>query len=161
CRAIGAARRGAHSAKRQIPAAPPRKFTGATMNGMSDADSTATRSCSGVGSGCECADCQAMRAAAAAGARPDRGPSRIYGAYREARGALRAAAPSLAIQALEWLLGHLAEERGARADQGLPAKIELLRRQGIFLPRLGQALFDQALSPDDTRERAWALLSIA
>jgi hypothetical protein len=102
-----------------------------------------------------------MRAAAAAGAHPNGVPIRIYGAYLEARAALRAEAPSLAIQALEWLLGHLAEERGARAELGLAAKIEWLRRQGVLLPRLPQSLFDQALAPNESRERAWALLSLA
>jgi hypothetical protein len=131
------------------------------MDGMSDADSTASPSCSGAASGCACADCQAMRAAAAAGARPKGVPLRIYGAYLEARAALRADAPSLAIQALEWLLGHLVENRAAPAAPGLAAAIERLRRQGILLPSLRQSLFDQALSPGDTRERAWALLSIA
>jgi hypothetical protein len=102
-----------------------------------------------------------MRAAAAAGARPNGVPIRIYGAYLEARAALRADAPSLAIESLEWLLGHLAENRGARAELGLAAKIEWLRQQGILLPRLRQSLFDLALATNDTRERAWALLSIA
>jgi hypothetical protein len=102
-----------------------------------------------------------LRAAAAAGARPNGVPIRVYGAYLEARAALRADAPSLAIQTLEWLLGHLAEDRGVRAELGLAAKIDWLRRQGVLLPRLSQSLFDQALSPHDTRERAWALLSIA
>lgn len=131
------------------------------MGAMSDADSTATLSCSGVGSGCRCTDCEALRAAAAAGARPNGVPIRIYGAYLEARAALRADAPSLAIQTLEWLLGHLAENQGARAELGLAAKIDWLRRQGVLLPRLRQSLLDQALSTDETRERAWALLSIA
>jgi hypothetical protein len=92
---------------------------------------------------------------------PDGVPIRIYGAYLEARAALRADAPSLAIQTLEWLLGHLAEEQGAPAALGLSAKVEWLRRQGVLLPRLRQSLIDQALSTNDTRERAWALLSIA
>lgn len=131
------------------------------MAGMSDADSTASPSCSGAGSGCGCVDCEAIRAAAAAGARPNGVPLRIYGAYLEARAALRTDAPSLAIRTLEWLLGHLAESRGARAELGLAAKIEWLRRQGVLLPRLRQSLLDQALSTNDTRERAWALLSIA
>jgi hypothetical protein len=125
------------------------------MASMSDADSTAPPSYSGF------ADREAMRAAAAAGARPNGVPLRVYGAYLEARAALRAEAPSLAIRALEWLLGYLAEDRGARAELGLAAKIEWLRRQEVLLPRLRQSLFDQALSTNDTRERAWALLSIA
>jgi hypothetical protein len=102
-----------------------------------------------------------MRAAAAAGARPNGVPIRIYGAYLEARAALRADAPSLAIQALEWLLAHLAENHGARPELALAAKIDCLRQQGILLPRLSQSLFDQALSTHDTPERAWALLSLA
>jgi hypothetical protein len=131
------------------------------MAGMSDADSTVSLSCSGAGTGCACTDCEAMRAAAAAGARPSGVPIRIYGAYLEARAALRTDASSLAIQTLEWLLHHLAESRGARAELGLAAKVEWLRRQGVLLPRLPQSLFDQALSTDPTRERAWALLSLA
>jgi hypothetical protein len=128
---------------------------------MSNANSTPSPSCSGAGSGCRCVDCEALRAAAAAGARPNGVPLRIYGAYLEARAALRAEAPSLAIQTLEWLLGHLAEDQGARAELGLAAKLDWLRREGILLPRLRQSLFDQALSTDESRERAWALLSIA
>ncbi len=116
--------------------------------------------CTGAGSGCSCADCQALRDAAAAGARPKGVPIRVYGAYLEARAALRANAPSLANRTLEWLLGHLAEERGARAEQSLGQKVERLREQGVILPRLRQSLLDQALAPDDTPERAWALLSI-
>lgn len=131
------------------------------MGAMSDSDSAASPSCSGAGSGCRCADCEALRAAAAAGARPNGVPIRIYGAYLEARAALRADAPSLAIRTLEWLLGHLAENQGARAELALAAKIDWLRRKGVLLPRLRQSLLDQALSTDDTRERAWALLSIA
>jgi hypothetical protein len=128
---------------------------------MRDVDSTASPACTGVGSGCACADCEAQRAAAAAGARPNGVPLRVYGAYLEARAALRAEAPTLAIQTLEWLLGHLAETQGAGAELGLAAKLEWLRRRGILLPRLRQSLVDEALSPSDTRERAWALLSIA
>lgn len=127
---------------------------------MSD-DASASPSCTGAGSGCACADCEAMRIAAAAGARPKGVPIRIYGAYLEARAALRADATALAIRTLEWLLAHLAEDRGARAEDGLTAKVEWLRRQGVILPRVRQSLLDQALSTGDTRERAWALLSIA
>src|SRR6185437_5101560 len=125
---------------------------------MSDADSSASSWCLGAASGCGCADCEAMRLAAAAGARPSSVPLRIYGAYLEARAALRSNAPSPAIRALEWLFAHLAENRGARAELGLPAQLEWLRRQEVFLPRVRQSLFDQALSSSDTRERAWALL---
>jgi hypothetical protein len=101
-----------------------------------------------------------MREAAAAGARPPGVPLRVYGGYLEARTALRANAPSFANRTLEWLLGHLAEERGARAEQSLAEKIQRLREQGVILPRLRQSLVDRALSTNDTPEKAWALLSI-
>jgi hypothetical protein len=116
--------------------------------------------CTGAGTGCACANCQALRDAAAAGARPKNVPIRVYGAYREARAAFRANAYTLANQTLEWLIGHLAEERGARADQTLKEKLERLRAQGVILPRLPQSLIEEALASNDTPERAWALLSI-
>ncbi len=127
---------------------------------MSTNDAIVSTACT-AGPGCACSNCEAMRVAAAAGARPSGVPIRVYGAYLEARGALRADAPSLAIRTLEWLLAHLAEQRGARAEDGLAAKLERLRQQGVILPRVRQSLFDQALANNDTRERAWALLSIA
>jgi hypothetical protein len=102
-----------------------------------------------------------MRDAAAAGARPRGVPIRIYGGYLEARAALRANAPALANVALEWLLGHLAEERGARPEQTLAVKLERLREQGVITPRVRQSLLDQALFADDETSKAWALLSIA
>jgi hypothetical protein len=102
-----------------------------------------------------------MRQAAAAGAHPRGVPVRVYGGYLEARAALRANASAPANRVLLWLLGHLAEERGARPEESLAAKLERLRREGAISPRLRQSLIDQALAPEETLERAWALLSIA
>lgn len=118
--------------------------------------------CAGVADGCACAACVALREAATAGARPAGVPIRIYGAYLEARGALRSGAPALAIVALEWLLAHLAEERGARPDQDLSATLRALRAEDVISQRVAAALFDRALAKDaDETGRAWALLSIA
>src|SRR4051812_37452693 len=98
---------------------------------MSD-DTTAATEGTGIGWGGGGAGCRAMRAGAAAGARPGGVPLRVYGAYLEARAALRANAYTLANRTLEWLLGHLAEERGARAEESLAAKVEQLRRGGAL-----------------------------
>lgn len=117
--------------------------------------------CRGAGTDCGCDACAAMRAAAAAGARPAGVPVRVYGAYLEARGALRANAAPLAIVALEWLLEHLAEERGAARGRPLPATIESLRAAGVIGPRVGPELVLRATSERDETARAWALLSIA
>jgi hypothetical protein len=129
------------------------------MEGMSE-DAPDPPPCTGPASGCECADCQALRGAAAAGARPKGVPLRVYGAYLEARAALRKGAHSLANRTLAWLLAQLAEERGARPEESLAAKVERLRQLGVILPRLQRSLLDRAVSTGDTPERAWALLSI-
>jgi hypothetical protein len=116
--------------------------------------------CTGADAGCACPACRAMREAAASGAHPSGVPVRVYGGYLEARAALRASAVGPANRVLEWLVGHLAEERGARPEESLAAKIDRLRREGAISPRLRQSLIDQSLSPEETLERAWALLSI-
>lgn len=125
-------------------------------------DALVTVACAGVSSGCGCESCAAIRSAAAAGARPAGVPIRIYGAYLEARSALRANAPALANTTLEWLLGHLAEERGARPASSLDAKLAALSERGVITPRVRSSLFARALDREsDATGRAWALLSIA
>jgi len=121
----------------------------------------ASGQCSGPGSDCVCDECQALRTAALAGARPRGVPQVVYNAYLDARAALRADAPTEANRLLERLLGYLAEERGARPEQNLAAKLDLLRAAGVLSPRLRQSLFDEAASTDDTVPRAWAMMSIA
>lgn len=104
--------------------------------------------------------CEAMRTAAAAGAQPKGVPLRIYGGYLEGRAALRANVPSAAIRVLQWLLGHIAEERGARADLSFPAKLDALCDDGVISPRVREALVERALSPDNGPQTAWALMSL-
>lgn len=98
--------------------------------------------------------------AAEAGARPVGVPIRVYGAYLEARAALRANAPQVATRVLEWLLAHLAEERGVRMGGGLAEIIAKLRDAGVIAKALDETLIARALNPADRRARAWALLSI-
>lgn len=124
-------------------------------------DGVLTESCSGPGSECSCGACKALREAAAAGARPKGVPIRIYGGYLEARSALRANAPALANQSLEWLLAHLAEERGARPGQSLAGTLATLKEQGVISPQASQSLLSRAVSEVDANRRAWALLSVA
>lgn len=118
--------------------------------------------CTGVSSECSCASCVAIRDAAAKGARPAGVPIRVYGGYLEARSAIRANAPALASETLEWLIGYLAEERGVRRDQNLAAKLAVLKERGVISPRVRPALLERALSDEgDEMGRAWALMSIA
>ena len=105
--------------------------------------------------------CDAKRAADAAGARPLGVPLRVYGGYVEARAALRANAYSAASRVLEWLLSHLAEERGAPAGLGFSAKLKRLCDDGVISTRIEAALFERALAQGAGPEQAWALMSIA
>jgi hypothetical protein len=105
--------------------------------------------------------CATLRAAAAAGAQPPGVPLRIYAGYVEARAALRANANGSACRVLEWLLGHVAEERGAPVELGFAAKLERLCRDGVISSRMQSALFERAVAQDDSPEHAWALMSVA
>jgi hypothetical protein len=104
---------------------------------------------------------EALRQANAAGAHPQGVPLRVYGGYLEARAALKANAHAPAIRVLEWLLGHLAEERGAPAGLDLAAKLKRLRDDGAISAKVEESLFDSALSESKEPDRAWALMSIA
>jgi hypothetical protein len=104
--------------------------------------------------------CPSLREAAAAGAHPRGVPLRVYGGYLEARAALRANAPAAAIRVLQWLLDHLAEERGIAADRSFAAKLDELCAREVISPRVRNALFPSALAADAGPERAWALMSI-
>lgn len=88
-------------------------------------------------------------------------PLRVYGGYLEARAALRANAPAAAIRVLQWLLSHMAEERGAPKDRSFPAKLKKLSEDRVISPRVQETLFDRALSDEKGPEQAWALMSIA
>ena len=105
--------------------------------------------------------CEALRAAAAAGAQPKGVPLRVYGGYLEARSALRANAPTVAVRVLQWLLSHLAEERGVSPTLTLPAKVTALRDRGVISPNIRAGLIESALSPEPSAETAWALMSVA
>lgn len=105
--------------------------------------------------------CAALRAASAAGARPQGVSLRVYGGYVEARSALRANAHAAACRVLEWLLSHVAEERGAPAELGFAAKLERLCDDGVISARMQAALFEQAVAHDESPEQAWALMSMA
>jgi hypothetical protein len=107
-----------------------------------------------------CEICQALRDAAAAGAQPPGVPLRVYGGYLEARAALRANASAAATRTLQWLLAHLAEERGAAVTLSFSAKVERLRQGGVISPRIEPSLLASAMADDDSPEQAWALMSI-
>ncbi len=104
--------------------------------------------------------CLALREAAAAGARPEGVPLRVYGGYLEARAALRAEAPAVATRVLQWLLSYLAEERGVPAEREFPAKLRRLREDDVISERMQLSLFSSALSVDEGPEKAWALMSL-
>src|SRR5688500_16354280 len=89
--------------------------------------------------------CPVMRAAAAEGAQPQGVPLRVYGGYLEARAALKKNAPDSAAKILQWLLGHLAEERGAPAASSFTTKLERLCDADVISPRIRQALFARAM----------------
>ena len=120
-----------------------------------------TSTCAHCGQPHSTSDCEAMRQANAAGANPAGVPLRIYGGYLEARAALKANAHEPAIRVLEWLLGHLAELRGAPASLDLSGKLKRLRDDGAISPKVEEALFAAALSSNQKPDRAWALISIA
>lgn len=86
---------------------------------------------------------------------------RVQAAYVEAREALRADAPAVAIRALQWLLSHLAEARGVSPDLSLSAKLAALADAGILARTTRPALIEQALSATSGSEEAWALMTLA
>jgi hypothetical protein len=94
--------------------------------------------------------------AAEAGARPQGVPLRVYGGYLEARAALRGNAPQAATRVLEWLLGYLAEERGAKPDLAFATKVERLKSDGVIT----SAAVLETMETTDQWKRAWGLLSI-
>jgi len=102
--------------------------------------------------------CPEVRAAAAEGAQPPGVPLRVYAGYLEARTAMKKNAPEVAARTLRWLLGYLAEERGAPADSGFTAKLRRLYDDGVISQRIRDALFDRAGGNEP--EHAWALMSI-
>ena len=95
--------------------------------------------------------------AALAGARPQGVPLRVYGGYLEARAALRGNAPEAATRVLEWLLGYLAEERGASRELAFAKKVARLKSDGVIASELETALETET---KDQWKRAWRLLSI-
>ena len=104
--------------------------------------------------------CQALRVAAETGARPVGVPVRIQAAYVEAREALRADAPAVAIRTLRWLLSHLAETRGVNPTLTLSAKVAALSDSGIISPTIRRDLLEQARSEAQGPEVAWALMTL-
>lgn len=111
--------------------------------------------------GSQAGACDALRAAGALGARPPGVPIRIQGAYVEAREALRADAPLLAIETLQWLLSHLAETRGVNPELSLPAKVSALADAGIIAMAVRSELLAPAASADARPETAWGLMTLA
>jgi hypothetical protein len=105
--------------------------------------------------------CPVLQEAAAAGAHPHGVPTRVYGGYLEARAALRANAAEPAIRTLQWLLGHIAEERGVAPGQSFSTKLQKLCNEKVISPKVEASLFPKALADEVSRERAWALMSIA
>lgn len=122
----------------------------------------ATRVCSVCGSNDHLAAgelCPILRAAAREGAQPPGVPLRIYGGYIEARVALKQNASANAANVLQWLLEHLAEQRGVPAESSFATKLQHLCDEGAIAPRVREALFDLAMSTGP--HRAWALMSIS
>lgn len=107
-----------------------------------------------------CGSCMAMREAAAAGAQPKGVPLRVYGGYLEARAALRANANGAATRVLQWLLGHIAEERGVAAEQSFSKKLEKLTKDGVISARMQPLLSAHAEAASGSAEQAWALMSV-
>lgn len=105
--------------------------------------------------------CDALRVAGQAGARPVGVPVRVHAAYVEARQALRADAPVVAIRVLQWLLSHLAETRGASPDLTLSGKVAALSDAGIISRTLRPDLLEKARSATSGAEDAWALMTVA
>ena len=116
--------------------------------------------CSLCGGGHEESACETLRAAAAEGARPSGVPVRVYGGYLEARRALRANVPAPAVRTLQWLLAHLAEERGVAPELDLAAKVDSLCQAGFISARAKSTLVPRALAPGERAETAWALMSL-
>jgi hypothetical protein len=104
--------------------------------------------------------CDALRIAGEAGARPIGVPVRVQAAYVEARRALRADAPAVAIRVLQWLLSHLAEARGVNPDLTLSAKVAALYDAGIISRTIRPGLVEQARSATSGPEAAWALMTL-
>ena len=104
--------------------------------------------------------CDALRVAAEAGARPAGVPVRVHAAYVEARQALRANAPSVAIRVLQWLLSHLAETRGADPSLTLSAKVAALAHAGVISDESPPENVEQATSSTASPEMAWALMTL-
>lgn len=105
--------------------------------------------------------CEALRVAGEAGARPIGVPIRVQAAYVEARQALRANAPAVANQALQWIVSHLAETRGVNPDLTLAAKVAALSEAGIISRTIRPDLIEQARSATSRPEAAWALMTLA
>lgn len=105
--------------------------------------------------------CDALRDAGDAGARPPGVPIRVQAAYVEARQALRADAPALAIGVLQWLLSHLAELRGVNPALTLAAKVAALTDAGLVAKTVRRELIEQALANTPSPETAWALMTLA
>jgi len=103
--------------------------------------------------------CPILREAAVAGAHPRGVSLRVYGAYLEARAALRGSAPAVAIRVLQWLLANLAEDLGV-ATPSFAATLQGLGERDAISSRVQASLFPSALSDDTGPERAWALMSI-
>jgi hypothetical protein len=104
--------------------------------------------------------CEALRVAREAGARPAGVPVRVQAAYVEARQALRANAPGVAIRVLRWLLSHMAETRGVNPDLTLSAKVAALSDAGIISMPIRPDLVVQTRSAPDAPETAWALMTL-
>jgi len=104
--------------------------------------------------------CEALRVAGDAGARPVGVPVRVQAAYVEARRALRADAPAVAIRVLRWLLAHLAETRGVNPELTLSAKVTALVDAGIISMRIRPELVEPARSEASSPEMAWALMTL-
>lgn len=106
-------------------------------------------------------DCEGFRAAGAAGARPPGVPLRVTGGYLDARAMMRVQAWDAACRVLSWLLGHLAELRGAPAGSSLADALEALRADGAVTREALEPLRPRALEAEPSAERAWALMSLA
>ena len=104
--------------------------------------------------------CPVLQRTLPEGTHPRGVPLRVYGGYLEARAALKADAPAAAVRVLQWLLGHLAEERGVAPALSFAAKLDWLCAHEVISPRLA-GLLPRALATDASSEQAWALMSIA
>jgi hypothetical protein len=105
--------------------------------------------------------CEALRVAGNAGARPAGVPVRVQAAYVEARRALRADAPEVAIRVMRWLLSHLAETRGVNPQWALSAKVAALANAGIISMKVRPELVEDARPAAASPEMAWALMTLA